>query len=166
VEAVAEGRSLTEGSGPWTVTILEDANRRCGGKWHEILLPLRALAQERLSPHAGEPCKGDTMVLVPPGGATVAETARYLLGHVGQYRAANPSCWGRIAQAIDAPVSPVVLSADEEGYVLDGLHRLVAWQLAGRLDTDGTIRVFVAGWAPRMSAMMKPYPTQTHNRTT
>lgn len=150
---IARGRSLTEGSGPWTVDILKQADRRCGGQWHDVHVPLRVLRDERLPAHAGEPCKGDTLQLVPEGGATVEETAQYLLGHVAQYRANNPSCWGRIRQAIDEPMSVIVLSADDKGYVLDGLHRLIAWQLAGRLDAAGTARGFVAGWAPRMSAI-------------
>jgi hypothetical protein len=109
----------------------------------------------------GLPCawvSGRRADLVPAGGASVAETAARLRADLAGYQRYNPHCWGRIQRAVDEPSSLMVLSRQpmiEAGhgacataagpYVVDGLHRMVAWELAGRLDHAVSIRACICG---------------------
>ena len=159
LEAVAQGRGLTEGSWPWTVKYLTAADQVVGGRWRYVDVPLARLREVVLAPHAGEPCQGDTMELVPAAGATVAATARRLAAEVPAYSVHNATCWGRIERALAEPFSTVVLSthplseaghsargpANHAWFVLDGFHRLVAWERAGRLTDSKPVRVIRAG---------------------
>jgi hypothetical protein len=160
LRALAAGRDITKDSGPWTTRFLSTATAQFQGRWQSEMLAGAALEQIWLPPHAGEPCRGDRIALVPHGGANVATTAAHLRESTAAYARANPCCWSRIEAAMHEPLSPIILTTrplDEDEYRsvrkdrgdrlyhLDGLHRLVAWALADRLTPEVRVRAFVAG---------------------
>ena len=161
LRALAAGRDLATGSGPWTTRFVNTANAQFSGRWREVELDSATLASLWLPPHAGEPCQGDRRAaLAPQGGASVANTVRRLRESSENYAGANPCCWGRIAAAMDAPLSPIIVTTqpldedeyrsidihhDRRVYHLDGLHRLIGWSLAGRLTPAVRVRAFLAG---------------------
>ncbi|HYN10474.1 MAG TPA: DUF6309 family protein [Vicinamibacterales bacterium] len=146
------------GSLRWTLEHLDAADRQFGGAWREITLDGACALRIILPAHAGEPCRGDVMPLVPREGATVREAAERLRTIESEYEAANPSCWGRIKRAADEPFSTVIVTAapldveeyagveprPESVYRLDGFHRLIGWAWAGRLTEAASIRAFIA----------------------
>lgn len=146
------------GSMPWTLRFLEQADRQSGGRWTRRQLTGDDASRIVLPPHQGEPCHGDRLRLVPPGGATVAEAAEALLGIQEEYARANAECWSRMSQAATAPLSTIVVTTrplDLEEfrslvpragrlYHLDGFHRLVGWMRAGRLGPRTSISAIVA----------------------
>jgi hypothetical protein len=156
--SLAAARPLTSGSGPWTRRFLEIAGRQFSGAWHEVEFSGSEALDIILPPHAGEPCRGDRLPLVPPGGASTAEAVDALRRIRGDYEIQNPSCWGRIAEAAAAPFSPVILTAEPLDaddyhsivarpgrlYHLDGFHRLVGWGWAGRLTPGVRLTAFLA----------------------
>lgn len=131
--ALAAGRPLDSGSGPWTRRFIDVAHRQFDGLWHEVEIPGEEALLIVLPPHAGEPCKGDRLPLVPPGGASTREAAE--------------------------PFTPLILTTapldaddyrtlrEDAGrlYHLDGFHRLVGWAWAGRLTSAARLSAFLAG---------------------
>jgi hypothetical protein len=103
------------------------------------------------------------VTLVSADGGTVADVAAKLQSIADDYARDNPSCWGRITEAADAPFSTLILTTapldtDEHRHLatrlvrnndalfhLDGFHRLLGWALAGRLTPDVKIHAHVAG---------------------
>ncbi|GGV21887.1 DUF6309 family protein [Streptomyces spectabilis] len=96
--------------------------------------------------------------LVPRTGLTVGQAADLLRAHEAEFTAANPVCTGKIARFRTAAFSSIYLTtrpiphdhyADlptDEGLVhLDGLHRLLAWELAGRLSPGAELTALIAG---------------------
>src|SRR5512140_832952 len=110
VATLGRERSLTEGSAPWTLRFIELADRQFGGRWQHVTISGTDALAIVLPPHAGEPCRGDRLSLIEPGGATVQDAARRLARIRGDYESANHSCWSRIAQAAVAPFSTLVLT--------------------------------------------------------
>jgi hypothetical protein len=164
VEAVLRAsQDVTRGPGRWTLAMIREADHAAGGVWSALRVPGSALLDVVLPRHAGEPCQGDALELVPPGGATVAEAARALTARVEEYRRENRSCAGRIDRARGEPFSRILLSRRPLGrpeyaglpmaacYHLDGFHRLVGWAAEGRLTAGASIDVYVAG-APEARA--------------
>jgi hypothetical protein len=162
IASLGARRALTSGSTPWTLRFIETADRQFGGVWTECLLTGEEALEILLPAHAGEPCKGDRVTLVDPGGATVREAAQRLARIRPEYEISNRSCWGRIEEAALAPFSGIIvttapLEADEyvgmapiagRLYHLDGFHRLVGWAGAGRLQAaSARIPALVAGRA-------------------
>lgn len=160
IASLAAARSLSSGSAPWTMRFIETAERQFGGAWHARTLTGEEALEILLPPHAGEPCKGDRLTLVEPGGATVREAARRLARIRDAYQQSNRTCWSRIEEAAVAPFSGIILTTaplDADDYVgmtpidgrlyhLDGFHRLVGWAWAGRLQAPKTrIPALVAG---------------------
>jgi hypothetical protein len=159
VDALGTERSLTDGSAPWTLRFLEVADRQFGGRWRHMTISGEDALGVVLPPHAGEPCRGDRLPLVGPGGATVERAARRLSEIHDVYASRNQSCWSRIADASAAPFSTLILTTaplDADDYRsivpaagnlfhLDGFHRLVGWAWAGRLTPDARVRAWVAG---------------------
>jgi hypothetical protein len=155
--ALRASQDVTRGPGRWTIEMIREAERAAGGAWWALRVPGRALLDVALPRHAGEPCQGDRMELVPAGGATVEEAARALGLRLEAYRRANRSCAGRIDGARREPFSRILLSRqplarDEYAgmpaapcYHVDGLHRLIAWAAEGRLTADAWIDVYLAG---------------------
>jgi hypothetical protein len=159
VEALSKERDLQSGSAPWTVRFLAHANEQFAGRWSEIELSGDEALEVVLPAHAGEPCRGDRRPLLESGGGTVREAALILSRIQTEYARDNASCWGRISQAAQDSISPVILTrapltlpdyaevrATAGSLVhLDGFHRLVGWALAGRLSCEISLRAFVAG---------------------
>jgi len=163
--AVLAERRNTSGSWPWTRELIARATTQFGeSSWREIEIDGPAALNVVLPTHAGEPCRGDRLLLVPETGATVQDAAATLNQLADEYARLNPSCWSRISAATSEPLSTLVLvTAPVEAeahrglvyrphtlYHLDGFHRLVGWARAGRLGPDTRIRAFVAGdlsWA-------------------
>lgn len=157
IDVVGSSRSWTDGSGPWTRRFLEEADLAVAGHWSRATVTRNSLLSAALPPHAGEPCRGDRMVLVPEPGQTVQTASAFLKTHAARYARENPSCWGRITQAMDEEFSTVILSsvpisvaghdpaAVAGPFVLDGLHRLLGWSLAGRLNSEDTIPIILCG---------------------
>jgi hypothetical protein len=156
---LAAGRDLGSGSAPWTLRFIDLADAQCHGVWHEVELDgLDALAVV-LPPHAGEPCKGDRLMLVADAGSVVRDAAETLRRLADRYARENPSCWSRIMEASTAAFSTLILTTtpidtDEHRrlerrasalYHLDGFHRLLGWAIAGRLTADARVRGHVAG---------------------
>src|SRR5688572_20503388 len=73
------------GSLPWTLAFLEHADRQFAGRWSQIEITGLDALDIVLPPHNGEPCKGDRMELVPPGCATVRDTAERLRRSQAEY---------------------------------------------------------------------------------
>jgi len=157
--SLASGRDPARGSGPWTMKFISLADAQFEGVWRATELTGAEALQIVLPPHAGEPCRGDRLPLVPPGGATVVDAMHLLRRIQAEYAIDNPSCWSRIAQAVAEPFSPLILTTapldsddhrsveHEPGrlYHLDGFHRLVGWAWAGRLAAARGLRAFIAG---------------------
>jgi hypothetical protein len=157
--ALRASQDVTRGPGRWTIEMIREADLDAGGEWWALRLPGTALLEVVLPRHAGEPCQGDAMELIAPGGASVGEVARDLAPRLEAYRTANRSCAGRIDRARRDPFSRVLLSRrplarDEYArlpaarwYHLDGLHRLIGWAAEGRLTPDVMVDVHLAGAA-------------------
>lgn len=158
IAALARARPLDRGSAPWTLRFLDAADRQFGGRWRELELTGVQALDIRLPPHAGEPCRGDRVELVPAAGARVDDAARRLRDMEERYSRLNQSCWGRISEAASAPFSTVILTpapidTDDHRalavipgalYHLDGFHRLLGWAMAGRLTSTARIQAIVA----------------------
>lgn len=158
-DAVLASRGGMHGSWPWTRKMLAQADRQFGGAWRELTLSGDDALGILLPSHSGEPCKGDQLTLVGDAGGSVREVAHAFTQLGAAYARNNPSCAERLAVAADAPFSQLILCtaplqweeyakvAPQPGayYCLDGLHRLVAWAGAGRLDPTVIVTAWVAG---------------------
>ncbi|MEU0239918.1 DUF6309 family protein [Nocardiopsis sp. NPDC006198] len=135
--------------------ILDLASRQLGGTWHRVALDREDVLATVLPWHTGE---GGELVLVDPEGTTVADAAATLSSWEGRYTESNPVCWGKLAWHAAADPSPVFLSSsavDHPYYErlertdalthLDGLHRMLAWALWGRLPDGPRLEAYVAG---------------------
>jgi hypothetical protein len=86
-------------------------------------------------------------------------TCQDLLSDWGdEYPTANPLCWEKLHRNSTADISPLILSAgalDHPHYAelrerdslthLDGLHRMLAWGLEGRLPRFRRLEAYVVG---------------------
>ncbi|MFF2042117.1 DUF6309 family protein [Kitasatospora sp. NPDC058170] len=125
------------------------------GGWGKVLLDRADVLDTVLPWHLGE---GGELELVPATGMTVAEAVERLRGIGDGYGGLNPSCGRKLRRQADAPFTPVFLSVpaigstDYQGLLrsdglthLDGLHRMIAWELYGRLGPGVEIEAYVAG---------------------
>jgi hypothetical protein len=154
-------RDPRAGSMPWTIDYIARADAQFDGVWADVEIDAAEARAIVLPPHAGEPCHGDRLALVPSGGATLDDTGRAFSAMAADYARENPSCWSRIHGASREPFSTIILTTaplDVEEYAsvaraagtlyrLDGFHRLIGWTWAKRLDGDATLRAVVAGLA-------------------
>lgn len=136
------------------------------GEWTRVLLGPRHLRGVVLPWHESE---GGDIALVPKTGLRVADAARRLGAMRSDYSGKSPVCWRKLARVAGAPLSSIFLSvravtsedyADlyiKEGLIhLDGLHRMIAWELDGLLAEHGLVEAYIAG--PRDSlASIAPY---------
>ncbi|MEU9604572.1 DUF6309 family protein [Streptomyces sp. NPDC048057] len=138
------------------------------GRWHRVALERADVLEVVLPWHTGEYGEHE---LIPPTGMTVA-TAIARLHELGEpYLHGNPRCAAKLEHHARAPMSPVYLSARPvpgpdyerleavEGLIhLDGLHRMLAWERAGRLDGDVTVEAYLAveGVAPSARSAAGP----------
>lgn len=139
------------------------------GNWHRVLLDRRDILGIVLPWHLGE---GGAVELVPPTGMTVAAAAVRLRALGAEYASGNPLCAHKLDRQSAAPPRPLYLSSRPvpgadyermtagEGLIhLDGLHRVLSWERAGRLPEVPLIEAFVAAdaaWAPALDAGARP----------
>jgi len=128
------------------------------GEWSRVLMGRRDILGVMLPWHLSE---GGSRELIPKSGLTVASAAKRLRSAGRQHAQANPTCWGKLAWHRKSPLTPLFLSTRAIGTVdyadlcvkdglthLDGLHRMLAWELSDRLPEDDRIEAYVAGALP------------------
>ncbi|WP_017588456.1 DUF6309 family protein [Nocardiopsis ganjiahuensis] len=126
-----------------------------GEPWYRVRLSRKDVLAVVLPWHRGE---NGELELVPPTGATVQETLTRLSAWGDEYPTANPLCWEKLHRHSDTDLSPLILSAgvvDHPHYAdlsdrdslthLDGLHRMLAWGLEGRLPRFRRLDAYVVG---------------------
>jgi hypothetical protein len=125
------------------------------GCWFRVLLARDEVCSVLLPWHLSE---GGDRELVPPAGLTVSEAADRVRVGGDVLQQANPVCAAKIDRFRQAPCSTVHLSVGPVNHPdyqrlsgraalthLDGLHRMIAWDLAGRLSAGQATEAFVAG---------------------
>jgi len=140
---------------------MEKANDLVHGEWAYVRLDPEEAREIILPHHISE---GGTLPLIPPTGMTVraaADKIRQITLPV--YSVENPACWKKLDYWRGRYGSPLFLSivtvdhpdyhqvtVPDGGLVhLDGLHRLLAWDLSGRFDSfgaEGEVPAYVAGF--------------------
>lgn len=152
---------------------LERAERLLG-TWSRVRLAAPDALGVVLPWHLAE---GGARELVPRTGLTVAGAARLLRREGPELARANPVCAAKLALLARAPLTPVYLSTrpvEHDDYAdlrvrsglihLDGLHRLIAWHLAGRLGPGAGLTAYVAG-LPGAAPRARPGPPNAERRT-
>ena len=127
-------------------------------QWSRVLVGRRDVLGVMLPWHLSE---GGDRELIPKSGLTVAAAARRLRSMGRQHARMNPTCWGKLTWQSTSPLTPLFLSTHAIGTVdyeelqvkdglthLDGLHRMLAWELHHRLPDDDRIEAYVAGALP------------------
>jgi hypothetical protein len=135
-------------------------------QWSRVLLSRRDVLGVMLPWHLSE---GGNRELIPKSGLTVAAAARRLRSGGRQHARMNPTCWGKLTWQSTSPLTPLFLSTHAIGTVdyeelqikdgithLDGLHRMLAWELHHRLPDDDRIEAYVAGTPTRRPATRLP----------
>ncbi|MFE5854652.1 DUF6309 family protein [Streptomyces sp. NPDC056500] len=133
---------------------LHAADRTIGG-WSKVLLDRSDLGGIVLPWHLGE---GGERELIPKTGLTVARTVALLRESGPAYARSNPACGRKIAHQATSAFATIFLSVgpapgiDYDGLTvrdglthLDGLHRMISWELHGRLTPGTRIQAYVAG---------------------
>lgn len=133
-----------DGTNSWARNALIEANKKFNGRWGQLKLKRKEILGIVLPHHLGE---GGEIELVPISGLNV-EAAISKIKSIPEYKIKNPQCWEKIKYLEIKPFNPIFLSVsaiDWDDYKnliptknshlfhLDGLHRLIAWGLAGRL---------------------------------
>lgn len=135
------------GSNEWALGVLSDANQQFGGNW--IFKKLKR--KEALSivlPWHGHWEGQNNIILIPKEGMTLG-TAIKRYNSIKNYKSENPKCWDTIEYLMNkkdsssvflstAPIKGYKVFEDLkecEGHLIhmDGLHRLIAWGVSGRL---------------------------------
>jgi hypothetical protein len=125
------------------------------GRWAEVMIGREEIRSVVLPWHLSE---GGAIPLVPPSGRSVADAVDELRPLAGRYAEESPVCWRKLERMRAAPWTPVYLSTEaidatdyDELHVrhglihLDGLHRLVSWELHGLLTDETELVAYVAG---------------------
>ncbi|MFJ7906937.1 DUF6309 family protein [Kitasatospora sp. NPDC096204] len=133
---------------------IERADRVRGG-WWRIRLSRADVLGVVLPWHLSE---GGELELVPRSGLTVAEAAERVRAGGAAWTTANPVCAAKLRLLRRAPFTPLFLStspvdhpdygdlAVRSGLIhLDGLHRMLAWELAGRLPERALLDGYLVG---------------------
>jgi len=154
-----------ESSNQYARGLLEKADRQFNGVWAQMFLSREDVLKIILPPH-NHRAGGGQVELIPISGMTVSAATEKIRG-MPSYQSANTCCWKSITYWMDHYSAPVFLSAapvrgssdyqhlaHHEGHLihLDGLHRLIAWGLSGKLDPDQYdkrqgVEAYVAGWS-------------------
>jgi hypothetical protein len=127
-------------------------------QWSRVLMGRRDVLGVMLPWHLSE---GGDRELIPKSGLTVAAAARRLRSVGRQHARMNPTCSAKLAWQSRSPLTPLFLSTHAIGTVdyeklqvkdglthLDGLHRMLAWELHNRLPDDDQVEAYVAGALP------------------
>ncbi|MFD8753587.1 DUF6309 family protein [Kitasatospora sp. NPDC059577] len=125
------------------------------GGWWRIRLSRADVLGVVLPWHLSE---GGELELVPRAGLTVGEAAERVRSGGAAWTAANPVCAAKLRLLRWAPFTPLFLSTapvDHSDYGdlavraglihLDGLHRMLAWELAGRLPARAVLDGYLVG---------------------
>ncbi|MFB7663659.1 DUF6309 family protein [Kitasatospora sp. NPDC056138] len=125
------------------------------GCWSRVRLSRAEVLDVMLPWHLSE---GGRLELVPRSGLTVGQAADRIRSGGAEWAEANPVCAAKLDLLRRSPLTPVYLStlpvphsdyADlllGSGLVhLDGLHRMLAWEVARRLPRAARLEAFVAG---------------------
>jgi hypothetical protein len=154
-----------ENSNGYARCLLQNAAQQFGDVWAHMVLSRGDVLEIILPPHH-DGRGGGQIELIQASGLTVSAATEKLRGIILSYQASNTVCWEKIAYWMGLYPSPVFLSAgpvtsnidyqhltDHRGHLihLDGLHRLIAWGLSGKLDPDQydkqqSVEAYVAGW--------------------
>ncbi|MFI9362772.1 DUF6309 family protein [Kitasatospora sp. NPDC053057] len=139
---------------------LERADK-IGGGWWRVRLTRADVLGVVLPWHLSE---GGELELVPRAGLTVARAAERVRDGGAAWAAANPVCAAKLHVLRRAPFTPLYLCTapvDHPDYAdlavraglihVDGLHRMLAWELAGRLPEGAELDGYLAG-DPRVLA--------------
>ncbi|MGW1464328.1 DUF6309 family protein [Streptomyces sp. NPDC002308] len=129
------------------------------GSWYRAELGRADILDVVLPWHLGESGRRE---LVPRTGLTVGQAAEIIRADPDAYARANPVCAAKLDRFARTPMTPVYLSTRpvdhvdysglriREGLIhLDGLHRMLGWELAGRLSSETSVRVFLADFPGR-----------------
>ena len=142
--------------------MLQAAQEKFNGNWARVSLDREDVLNIYLPHHISE---GGAIPLIPPTGLTVAAAVAEIKKiSTAKYQSANPVCWRKIAHCKENYLSPIFLCTapvshsdyqyltNYEGHLihLDGLHRLIACGLHGKLEPDEyekreKITAYVAG---------------------
>lgn len=151
------------GSNDWAWQRLHDANQKFNGIWHKVRLSRKDVLNILLVWH-----KDKDLELIPQTGLSVLEAGERFQTIKDEYREQNKDCYDKIMRFSQDVFSLVFLSAEpikgfgvpEYEYLqykskylvhLDGLHRLIAWEIAGRFGllkyylTREKLEAYVAG---------------------
>ncbi|MFD5464247.1 DUF6309 family protein [Kitasatospora sp. NPDC127059] len=125
------------------------------GGWWRIRLTRADVLGVVLPWHLSE---GGDLELVPRTGLTVADAAERVRTGGVDWAAANPVCSAKLRLLRRAPFSALYLATapvDHPDYAglavghrlihVDGLHRMLAWELAGRLTEQTELEGYLAG---------------------
>ncbi|GAA2248633.1 MULTISPECIES: DUF6309 family protein [Kitasatospora] len=128
------------------------------GTWWRVRLSRAEVLGVILPWHLSE---GGRLELVPRSGLTVAQAAERIRSGGAEWAEANPVCAAKLRLLRHAPFTPVYLSTRpvphsdysdlriREGLIhLDGLHRMLAWELAERLPAEERLDAFIASDLP------------------
>jgi hypothetical protein len=136
-----------ENSNQYARELLEKAGRQFEGVWAQVFLSREDVLKIILPPHNHREGGGQAE-LIPISGLMVSAATEKIRG-MPSYQSTNTCCWRSITYWMDRYPSPVFLSAgpirdcsdyqhltnhDSHLIHLDGLHRLIAWGLSGKLD--------------------------------
>lgn len=127
-------------------------------QWNKVLLGRQDILRVTLPWHISE---GGNVKLVPKSGLTVEQAVKKLSSIKDRYAKESPVCWNKIFRTDRTRFSPIFLSTKAitapyyAGYTeleikaglvhLDGLHRMVAWELNGLLADSVQVEAYVAG---------------------
>ena len=143
---------------------MEKANELVHSEWAYVALDGEDARNIILPHHISE---GGALPLIPPTGMTLRSAADKIREITAQaYAIANPACWKKLDYwrgRYDSPLFLSTVTVDHSDYRgvtlppgalvhLDGLHRLIAWDLSGRFDSSGTENralAYVAGFKSR-----------------
>ncbi len=139
---------INQETNEWARDRLKNANERFGGEWYSVQLSRREVLSGIELVYHHDP--GSGLVLIPEEGSTVSEAKDKFLKIRLDYSKKNSDCYEKIVKfgsrmfdyvfLCTAPLKGFgvteheKLDHTEENLVhIDGLHRLVAWAVKGRL---------------------------------
>ena len=128
-------------------------------EWTKVLVTREDILRVILPWHIG--C-GGKIHLVPKSGLTVKQVVEKLSQIKDSYAQESPVCWNKIVRMSQTQFTPLFLSTQvvtsapdyagykelhiKEGLIhLDGLHRMISWELNGRLADNLLLEAYIAG---------------------